>query len=285
MKAIKSHLFLTSFLIVLLITGCSSMKSTDVLNFVLPSGGYDKQELNYGEHSRQSLDVYIPKTKQPKTPIVFVYGGAWRDGTKEDFEFVAHALTGLGHTVIIPNYRLYPKVQFPENINDVADAIRFVEQQSASILGKPLEKVILMGHSSGAHAAALLATDVSYLKTRKVKTKIAGLIAMSGPYDLDLKNPEVILVFKNAIPKKTNPIQNIKRGMSPVLLLHGVKDTRVLPYHTEHFDNALKHAGISVTTHLYPEVEHVKILGSLAAPLRFLNNSYSDIKAFLGKLD
>ena len=73
--------------------------------------------------------------------------------------------------------------------------------------------------------------------------------------------------------------------MSPVLLLHGQKDERVLPSHTTRFDRALSQSGVSVTTHIYPDVEHVKILGSLAAPLRFLNNSYADIEAFLNKLE
>ncbi len=277
----KSFIALSGVFIILLFVGCSSVKSTDVINFVLPAGGYEKKVLSYGKLPRQSLDLYIPKSKAFKTPIVFVYGGAWRDGNKQDFEFVAHALTGLGHAVIIPEYRHYPEVQFPLFIDDVADSIRYIEQQALTVLGEPLDKVILMGHSAGAHTVALIATDESYLKSRKVKTKVSSLIALSGPYDLDLDNPEVTPVFKSANAKKTNPIMNIRSDMPPVLLLHGEEDKRVFPFHTERFASALSQSGVSVTTHIYPGVNHAKIIGSLAAPLRFMNNSYSDIKQFL----
>jgi len=281
----KSLFALSSIVLIILFTGCSSVKSTDVLNFVLPSGGYSKQELSYGELSRQSLDLYIPKTKTDKTPIVFVYGGAWRDGAKGDFEFVAHALTGLGHTVIIPDYRLFPEVQFPLFVNDVADSIAFMEKQAVKVLGKPLDEVIVMGHSAGAHTAALLATDQAYRNSRNIQTKISGLIAIAGPYDLNLKDPEVMPIFKNANHKKTNPILNVHAGMSSVLLLHGKADKRVYSFHTERFTTALAKANVPVTTHIYPGVEHVKIIGSLAAPLRFLNNSYSDIKRYLASIN
>ncbi len=155
MKATKALFVLLTVLIFLVIAGCSSMKSTDLLNFVLPASGYEKTQLNYGKNPRQSLDLYIPKTEQHKIPIIFVYGGAWREGSKEDYEFVAHALTGLGHTVIVPDYRLYPDAQFPEFVNDVADAISFVEQHADSLMGRSLNKAILMGHSSGAHTACI----------------------------------------------------------------------------------------------------------------------------------
>ncbi len=261
------------------------MKSTNLLNFVLPASGYEKTQLNYGNNPRQSLDLYIPKTAQNKIPIIFVYGGAWRKGNKEDYEFVAHALTGLGHTVIIPDYRLYPEVQFPEFVNDVADAISFVEQHANSLMGRPLKNAILMGHSSGAHTAALLATDSHFLNDRNVKTNISALIAMAGPYDLPLDDPEVTSVFKNVNDQQANPIFNIRSGMPPVLLLHGEDDERVLPFHTKRFANALSKSGASVTTHLYAGVNHTRLIGSLAAPLRFLNNSYSDIETFLTRFD
>ena len=165
-----------------------------------------RMELN----KRQKLDVYIPKSTPTKTPIVFVYGGAWREGNKKDFKFVGHALSSLGHPVIIPDYRPYPEVRFPEHINDVADAITVRRtKRSKKILNRPFEKYILMGHSAGAHTAALLATDRKYLQSRHIKAKLSGLIAMAGPYDLDLENPEVAPVFKNATRQQTNPTLNV----------------------------------------------------------------------------
>ena len=263
--------------------GCSSLKPTAVLNSMIPSGSYDLKQYTYGSGQRQSLDIYRPKQATNKPPIVFVYGGAWKQGDKRDYTFVAHALTGLGHTVIVPNYRLYPAVRFPGFVNDVADAIRYTEVNASTVLGQPMKSFILMGHSSGAHTAALLATDRSYLNQRGVRARSAGLIAMAGPYDLPLNDAEVKPIFAGASAQKAKPTLNVYSGMPPTLLLHGQADTRVLPFHTERFSQALKNAGNLVTTRLYPGIEHVKIVASLAAPLRRLSGSYNDIRGFLSQ--
>lgn len=277
----KTGLFIVLVFSLLIVAGCSTLKSTDVLNFVLPANGYVLKHAAYGSGARHDMDVYVPKVTTDKPPIVFVYGGAWREGDKADFAFVAHALTGLGYPVIIPNYRLYPQVRFPAFIDDVADAIRYTELNAQRLLGKPLQRYILMGHSSGAHTAALLASDNHYLQERGVTARLAALIALAGPYDLTLDDPEVIPVFPKADPQVAKPVRNVHPGMPPVLLLHGEADTRVLPLHTRRFAAALQQSGVPVEVRLYPGVDHVRILGSLAAPLRLLTPSYGDIQQFL----
>ncbi len=270
------------FLIILLFTaGCSNVKPTDILNSLTPSTGYELTEYAYGSDERNKLDVYIPKKRNNKPPIVFVYGGAWKKGDKKDYKFVAQALTRLGYTVIIPDYRLYPAVRFPAFVDDVADAIQYTNQHAAQLLGRPMTAYILMGHSAGAHTAALLATDLSYLQKRNVNTMLAAVIVLSGPYDLNLKDPEVVPIFASSNAQQAKPLANVHSGMVPMLLIHGEDDKRVLPLHTKRFAKAITDAGNSVETRLYKGVEHIKIIASLAAPLRSLNNSYKDIKDFL----
>ena len=276
---------ITGLLLSMVLISCSTAGSIDLLNRSLPAGAYSKQTLRYGTHHRQSLDIYLPKIAQHKTPIVFIYGGAWRGGEKRNYEFVAHALTGLGHPVIIPDYRLFPEVQFPTFINDMADSISFVERSSGLGLTKPFNHYILMGHSAGAHAAALLATDRRYLRARNVQARLTGLIAMAGPYDLPMNDPEVAPVFGRASAQQSKPILNVQANMPATLLLHGLNDTRVKPFHTERFRDAVQRSGGSVTTQLYPGVNHTRLIGSLAAPLRFLNSSYADIKQSLTRFD
>ncbi len=284
MRTKAMTLFLISTFAILALVGCAAVKPTAALNLLTPSGGYTKQQFSYGNHRRQGLDIYLPKTSATKTPIVFVYGGAWRSGSKNDYAFVAQALTSLGHPVIIPDYRLFPEVKFPAFINDVADAISFVQRQNNLGLPKPFNEYILMGHSAGAHSAALLATDTRYLNQRNVRARLKGLISIAGPLDLPMNDPEVFPVFNTSTEQRTKPLANVRRGMPPTLLLHGLADTRVKPFHTERFRDALVRNGNTVTTGLYPGVDHTKIIGSLAAPLRFLNRSFEDIKIFLARL-
>ncbi|MGV6858445.1 MAG: alpha/beta hydrolase [bacterium] len=263
------------------------MKSTDLLNFILPSNGYHLTEYAYGDGARQKVDVYLPVKKSVpyKIPVVFVYGGAWKKGSKGDFEFVAHALTGLGHPVIIPDYRLFPTVHFPDFVEDVAGAIAYIDAHGQQILGETSNRYILMGHSAGAHTAALLATDKSYLQKHSLYAKLKALIALSGPYDLPLDDPEVEPIFVGATAQQAKPIKNVHGDMPATLLLHGLDDKRVLPMHTERFAATLEKAGVPAESHLYGDVGHVDIIAGLAAPLRWLSDSYKDIAAFLAQIE
>ena len=159
--------------LIILLSGCANMKLSNVLNWVLPIGHYEIQSnVSYGAESRQTLDIYSPKSSDTitasnnKPVIVFVYGGAWKTGDKQDYLFIAEAFTRAGYQVVIPDYRLYPTVKFPLFINDIADAIAFIEQFESPLLDVS-QGIILMGHSAGAHTAALLATDQHYFNLEK----------------------------------------------------------------------------------------------------------------------
>jgi len=194
------------------------------------------------------MDIYRPHNLSENTQlIVFVYGGAWRKGIKEDYAFLAHALAKEGHWLVVPDYRLFPDVSFPAFVQDVADSIKalpeFLEKEVAA--DEPLQ-IVLMGHSSGAHTAALIAADESWLRDSPVQ--VQKLIAMSGPYDLPLDNPEVRPTFASALDSDSAlPLELLGGQHPPALLVHGTRDKRVLPLHTERYARALSEAGIDVT--------------------------------------
>lgn len=271
-----------------IVGGCThNMKATDALNAVILQNHYTVKTAQYGNHPRQGMDIYLPNAKKqqkygnkPKPSIIFVYGGAWRDGNKADYKFVGHALTELGHPVIIPDYQLFPQVKFPVFIEDIAQAIHYTEKNAQNLLDQSMDNYVLMGHSAGAHTVALLTVDESWTENADVTANLKGLIALSGPYDLPLDDPEVIPVFPN-IPTQVNPILNVTAQLPPILLLHGRKDDRVFPFHTERFAEAIKRSGNNVNVKIYPRTNHAMILGNIAAPLRLFGSSYTDIKAFL----
>lgn len=283
----KQHRLFALFIVSLLIVvGCSSnMKSTDILNALIPQTHYTVTTVRYGEHVRQRMDVYVPseaKQRQygKKPPIVFVYGGAWREGNKEDYKFVGHSLTELGHPVIIPDYQLFPNVTFPVFVEDIVDAIHYAETNAAGLLGQSMDGYVLMGHSAGAHIAALLTVDDGWARKAGVRAKQRALIALAGPYDLPLSDPEVAPLFPDD-PNRVNPVLKANGQLPPILLLHGGKDERVFPFHTQRFADAIKRSGNEVQTKIYPRVNHAMVLGTVATPLRLLGSSYTDIKVFL----
>jgi len=272
-------------LVILAATGCANVKKTTAINAMVPKDGYTVQQISYGNDPQQSFDLYLPKTRTPKIPVVYVYGSAWRKKfNKADFVFVAQALTSLGHPVILPEHRRFPEIKFPVFVEDIADAIRHVDRNNIG-LPKPFTEYIIMGHSSGAHTAALLATDQRYLKERNIKAQMKGLVAMSGPYDLPMDDTEVKPIFSTATAKRAKPVLNVRPGMPPTLLLHGLADPRVPSYHATRFRDALLRNGNDVTTLLYRGVDHEKLIGGIAQPLRFLNNSFGDVRDFLRRFD
>ena len=263
----------------LFITACS-INPAEQINGMLVNDHFTVKTVQYGRLPRQSMDVYRPKVDQGKPTVVFVYGGAWRAGTKNDFKFIGHALTQLGHAVVIPDYQLYPAVKFPVFIEDVAQAVKQAELRSENLIGRNMDEIVLMGHSAGGHTAALLYTDTSYFKRNRVNANVVGMIGLAGPYDLTLEYTEIKGVFDGA-GKRSQPIDYIKPGLAPVLLLSGANDKRVLPYHSKTFSEELAINGVDVRTRYYPNTNHVMVLGSIAQPLRHINNSYGDIAAFL----
>lgn len=281
-------LFMLLLLSLLSMKGANAVNAIDLLNAVLPNFHYSLSQAAYGNHPRQQMDIYLPKpsireANKNKPPIVFVYGGAWVSGNKQDYAFIGHTLSRLGHITIIPDYRLHPEVVFPEFIEDIAQAIRYTETQANELINQEFNQFILMGHSAGAHTAALMTVDPTWLDQHGVTAQLKGLIALAGPYDLPLDDPDVAPVFPNVSKKDSNVILNTHPKLPPVLLLHGKADTRVYPFHTERFSAALNKTNNTVTSRLYEDVDHVMILGAIAPPLRWKNPSYQDIKQFLSR--
>lgn len=260
--------------------GCSDIKAVDLLNAAIPAVGYSLTEnIAYGDDPRQMLDIYHPDTRaDDHRLIVFIYGGAWRMGNKDEYEFVGQALSSSGHTVVIPDYRLYPQVIFPDFITDMAAAITSLPDQP-SLTDIDTRSIIVMGHSSGAHSAALLTTDPQYLSGSGVF--VSGLIGLSGPYDLPLDNNEVTSVFPGAPAQKVKPVQMAGATHPRTLLLHGLSDNRVIPRHTRRFAEVLQQHNVPVTTHLLDKGSHAGLLAGIAAPLRFTNDTLPIILEFL----
>lgn len=96
----------------------------------------------------RALHAYQHVDLRPDSPLlVFIYGGAWRKGSKSDYAFVGKALVAEGYRVVIPDYRLYPVVMYPDIFNDVHLAVMYVREHTIE-LGIPDDPhIVLMGHT------------------------------------------------------------------------------------------------------------------------------------------
>ena len=90
--------------------------------------------------------------------MVYVHGGGWKRGDKSRVGEKVEFFTGRGWVFVSVNYRLLPEGAHPANVNDVARALAWVHDHATDYGGDP-DRLFLMGHSAGAHLAALVATS------------------------------------------------------------------------------------------------------------------------------
>lgn len=277
-------------LVTLPAAGCSSF---DVLNAISPSGGSVRTaDVPYGPHPRQNLDVYRPRPGRKSAGggggagvVIFFYGGYWNSGSKHDYQFVADALTSRGFVAVIPDYRLYPDVTFPAFVEDGARAVRWVHDHAERIGGSP-QRVYIMGHSAGAHIAALLTLDERYLADVGLgPDAIRATAALSGPYDFT-PGPETRAIFGMRSDDETprpeiNPIHFADGGGSaPMLLIHGLRDDIVEPANAIRLARRIRVAGGRVRTITYRKRGHVGVALALASPFRWLAPVLDDVATF-----
>lgn len=237
----------------------------------------------YGAEPRQRIDVYAPTATGAARPIiVFIYGGSWNSGAKDDYEFMGTALAAQGFAVALPDYRLVPSVRFPSFVEDCAAAVRWTRDHAHEFGGDP-DRIVLMGHSAGAYNAMMLALDPHYLRDAGVDARaIRGAIGLAGPYDFVPFDVEsTINAFGQASdPQLTQPIHFARADAPPLYLLWGEKDTTVRRRSIDGLERAMQAAGGRVETKLYANLDHVGIMLALSRVFRGRAPVLRDVTAF-----
>lgn len=257
-------------------------------NTLVPKDGGGQQVaegLAYGEDDRHALDIYAPtQASGDALPVVvFFYGGSWNSGTREGYDFAGRALAAQGFVVVVPDYRLVPEVHFPEFVQDGADAVDWVRANIADHGGNP-DRIVLMGHSAGAHIAAMLAHDPQWLGDDRAALR--GFVGLAGPYDFAPFDTQASIAAFGEWPQveETQPITFAAAGAPPPLLLTGADDTTVKPRNSEALSAALAEAGVSARMVSYPGVDHIDVLIALARPLRGRAPVLEDASSFIARV-
>ena len=264
--------------------GCTKF---DLLDATIPRWGSIRwNDVPYGPLPRQKLDVYRPHGVAPDVPIViFFYGGDWQTGSKAGYRFAAQALTSSGFIAVLPDYRLYPDVMFPAFVEDGALAVRWVHNHASQIGGDP-SHVYLMGHSAGAHIAALLTLDSRYLRDVGLdRNAIRATVGLSGPYDF-VPPPDDRAAFgmtraSTQPDPQIEPSHFVDGHAPPMLLIHGDDDTTVNPVNSIELAKRIRDAGGSVKLILYRHADHVAVVLALAWPFRWIAPTLRDATDFL----
>ncbi|MGO9994623.1 MAG: alpha/beta hydrolase [Steroidobacteraceae bacterium] len=246
-----------------------------------------RTDIAYGTDPQQQLDIYLPdgEAVSPRPLVVFFYGGRWETGDKAEYRFVGAALAALGYVAVLPNYRHYPRVKMPGFMDDAARGALWALEHAAE-LGADPGRFFLMGHSAGAHMAALVTLDRRYfLATGGPVPHITGVIGLSGPYDfLPLTDPDLKDMFgPAALYPQSQPINFVRADAPPMLVVQGLKDEAVWPKNAINLAAALRAKGVPVTLKLYPKVSHADTIAALSIPARGRASTLADIEAFVSR--
>lgn len=240
--------------------------------------------ISYGDQEWQKLDIYPQSETAPV--VVFIHGGSWRHGRKDQYRFAADAFYRQGYTVVLPDYVKHPdqRAKYPSFAIDGAKAVSWVKQNIAQHNGDA-DKIFVVGHSAGAHTTLMLATDKQFLNAEGLAPRdLSGVIGIAGPYSFIPDWEVTQAVFG---PPANYPLMdalNYVDGDEPsTLLLHSSGDVQVGQYNQEKMQAALKSKNVDTETVLYSKPGHIDMVTHLHPWFTKEDNLMSDIHRFIQK--
>jgi len=212
----------------------------------------DVEYARAGEHGLK-LDLHIPHGKPRPPLIVWVHGGAWRSGSKNNMPL--GKLVEDGYAVASVDYRLSVEAKFPAQIHDLKAAIRFLRGHAWNV---PSRKIVIAGDSAGAHLAALVGVSNGQAELEgemgtdlAESSEVQGIISFYGaanlttilkqstPHGLSVREPALGLLLGGqpddvpALARLASPVFHVDRRDPPLLLLHGDQDPQ-MPINQSH---------------------------------------------------
>lgn len=241
----------------------------------------------YGSGPRNKLDIWAPTgtRKTDRLPvIVWLYGGGWYSGAREDYGFVGRAFAKQGFIVVIPDYRLVPEGHWPDFLEDSAAAVAWTDAHIANYGGDP-DRIALSGHSAGAYNAVMLALDPKWMKSAGSDVSvIRGVAALAGPYDFVPfeKGGRADVAMGDIRPiERTQPIAFVRADAPPLWLGHGTADDVVRVGNSQRLAAAMGKAGGAVALRTYDGLSHNDLVMALTGPLSYKGPVLADATDFL----
>jgi acetyl esterase/lipase len=249
---------------------------------------------------RQTLNVYAPATKPSKlAPVVFwIHGGGWQGGEKTSVQLKPKFFTDMGYVFVSTNHRYVKAAPMNEIFADIAKSLHWTHDHVAEFGGDP-NRVIIMGHSSGAQLAAYLAIDERPLKAEGLSLSmfkgcvpvdadtfdIPAVIAMASAARQAAGKPEPkyghreIFGGKPELWADYSATQHVAagKGIPPFLILYD-SASALTPDQAKRLESALTSKGISAKAFGATNTNHGKINNDLGLPN---DPSTAEVLAFL----
>lgn len=204
-------------------------------------------EKSYGTDPLQKLDFW--KAERTGAPLViFVHGGGWKRGDKRNATGAAKVnhWHDQGYAVASLNYRLVPANTVEQQAQDVADAVAWLRTHAAD-LGVDPTRIVLAGHSAGAHLVALVGTDPRYLEKAGLRlSDLRGVIPIDGAaYDVPAQMKEGGSVMQDTYVQAFGTDPARQRALSPTLNATAPNAPAFLLLHVQRRDGVRQAKGLA----------------------------------------
>ena len=217
---------------------------------------------------RHRLDLYLPKGKRDVPVMMFVHGGGFTVGIKDQYAFVGQVFASYGIATAVISYRLSPKTSYPGHVQDVARAFAWLRAHAGDY-GLKADKIFISGHSAGATLIAMIGADPAYLHdVGESIDHIAGVIPISGSFTQSARSG----MFDNPystdaeVVRNASAINHVAGTHPPFLILYGDKDAPRTGQDAEQMVKALKGAGNSAEAHEIAGHAHMDMITGVMDP-------------------
>ncbi len=223
------------------------------------------------------LDIYLPAGVENPQMIVWVHGGAWQSGSKEN---PPQDLLKRGFALASIDYRLSVEAPFPAMMHDIKAAVRFL-RGNASKYGFQKEKMIIWGSSAGGHLVALAgltngnealegnlgnylseSSDVNLTLDFFGPTNFTTILNQSTPHGVSVRAPALALLLGKPLDKASDlatlasPVFHIDKADPPMFIAHGNQDPQVPINQSIELWLKLKEAGVKTVFEILPNDAH-----------------------------
>jgi acetyl esterase/lipase len=223
-----------------------------------------KRDVEYGRvgDTRLLLDVNVPDGDGPFPIAILVHGGGWSGGDKSGSDHPGNGgditpwfepLTAAHFTWFSINYRLAPQNRWPACFEDVETAIKWVKAHASEFKGDP-KRIALFGHSAGGHLVCLVGTRsnpetrvqaiVGFAPVTDFEQDLAQRGGLSTSLQQLFDKPKEVTPESLQLLRGMSPVNRIKPGLPPFLLIHGDADKTVPIQQSINFQTTLRRNGV-----------------------------------------
>jgi acetyl esterase/lipase len=169
-------------------------RAAQALERHVPAGVGERLDLRYGSGADERLDLFrAPGGAARPLMLVWIHGGAWVAGCKEDVANYGRILASHGYAVASIEYARAPGSHYPTPVRQVFQALGWLLAH-ANELALDTRRLVIAGDSAGAQIAAQVANIVrvpDYAALVGVlpsieRAQVAGVVLFCGAYDVAL---------------------------------------------------------------------------------------------------